>query len=129
LASTMLVASATLAHGQAVTITGEGRMGVQVPYLPGPGVHFWQQEQRLRLSFEVAVQADHGLSFGAWPRAQMGTVFPGMAAPGGFSPARVWVETNGFRLTFGNSDGAIATYGYSHGWLGGCGVGYEGGQL
>lgn len=129
LASTMLVATATIANAQVVTITGEGRMGVQAFTLGGAGVWAWSQESRLRLDFSVAVEADHGLTFGAWTRAQMASVWPGAATAGGFSPARVWVESNSVRLTFGNSDGAIASYGYSHGWLGGCGVGYEGGQL
>jgi len=126
LASTMLVASVTLANAQAVTISGEGRMGIQAV---NTGVWSWTQEHRLRLDFNVAIQADHGLTFGAWTRAEMGSDWPGTAFGGVFSPVRVWVETNGMRLTFGNTDGAIASYGYSHGWLGGCNVGYEGGQL
>lgn len=127
LASTALLASATFANAQGLTITGEGRMGIQAFY---NGTSWsWTQEQRLRLDFSVAVEADHGLTFGAWSRAEMNSAWPGVSNAGGFSPARVWVEANGLRLTFGNSDGALASYGYSHGWLGGCMVGYEGGQL
>ena len=141
LATTALVLSAGLAHAQAVTITGEGRMGLM--YTSGGAG--WSTENRLTLNFNVAVQADHGLSFGAWTRARMsgrgGTavVTPGPdGLPGtaddevgrvnGFSGSRVWVEASGLRLTFGNVDGAFRGTGVAFGYLGGCGVGYEGGQ-
>lgn len=127
LASTALVLSAGLAHAQAVTITGEGRMGIQYDSL-GFGDSNWRQENRLTLNFNVAVQADHGLSFGAWTRARMQVAGLGTAQQGVFSGSRVWVEANGLRLTFGNQDGAFRAAGASHGYLGGCGVGYEGGQ-
>lgn len=127
LASTMLVASATLAHAQAVTISGEGRMGIQ--FFTAGGNWAWTQENRLRLDFNVEVEDDNGLTFGAWTRAQMASAWPGTSFAGAFSASRVWVEASNVRLTLGNSDGAIASYGYSHGWLGGCSVGYEGGQL
>lgn len=127
LASTALVLSAGLAHAQAVTITGEGRMGIQYDSL-GFGGSNWRQENRLTLNFNVAVQADHGLSFGAWTRARMQVAGLGTAQQGVFSGSRVWVEANGLRLTFGNQDGAFRAAGASHGYLGGCGVGYEGGQ-
>lgn len=127
LASTMLIATATIANAQAVTISGEGRMGIQA--LRAFGTTIWTQENRLTLDFNVAVEADHGLTFGAWSRARMSSSWPGTAGAGIFSGSRVWVESNGLRLTFGNADGAIATSGTSHGWLGGCGVGYEGGQI
>ena len=155
LASTALVLSAGLAHAQAVRITGEGRMGIMYTNAGG-GV--WAQENRLQFNFNVAVEADHGLTFGAWTRARItngGTIVsPGVPAVfdagadgiagtgddvliapaiaevrgGFFSGSRVWVEANGFRLTFGNVDGAFRGAGVSHGYLGGCGVGYEGGQ-
>lgn len=126
-ATSALIASATLAHAQGLTISGEGRMGVN-------GLDFgtgwnWQVENRLRLDFTATIEADHGLTFGAWTRAQMASNGIGVAQAGGFSPARVWVEANNLRLTFGNADGAIASYGYSHGWLGGWLIGYEAGQL
>ncbi len=125
LATTLLAASATLAHAQAVTITGEGRMGLM--YTSGGAG--WSTENRLTLNFNVAVQADHGLSFGAWTRARI-SGRAATATPGGyFSGSRVWVEASGLRLTFGNVDGALATAGTSHGWLGGCMIGYEGGTL
>lgn len=127
LASTALVLSAGLAHAQAVTITGEGRMGIQYDNA-GFGGSNWRQEQRLTLNFNVSVQADHGLTFGAWTRARMQTGGLGVANQGVFSGSRVWVEANGLRLTFGNQDGAFRAAGASHGYLGGCGVGYEGGQ-
>jgi hypothetical protein len=123
LATSILAASATIANAQAVTITGEGRMGVQFQNF---GVWTWNQENRLRLDFNVEVEADHGLTFGAWTRAEMSSTGAGA---GIFSESRVWVQSGAVTLTFGNADGAIAGYGYSHGWLGGCGVGYEGGQL
>ncbi len=109
-----------MAHAQAVTITGEGRMGLM--YTSGGAG--WSTENRLTLNFNVAVQADHGLSFGAWTRGRVS----GRGATGVFSGSRVWVEASGLRLTFGNVDGAFRGTGVAFGYLGGCGVGYEGGQ-
>lgn len=131
LAAVAVIASATIANAQAVTISGEGRMGIQGM---DTGAWSWRQESRLTLDFNVAVEADHGLTFGAWTRARMETGGLGALSANGygvgiFSSARVWVEANNFRLTFGNTDGALATAGTSHGWLGGCGIGYEGGQI
>lgn len=134
LASTALVLSAGLAHAQAVTITGEGRMGIQYNDAGfGVGTTNWRQENRLTLNFNVSVEADHGLTFGAWTRARtqiggpLGANNLGTAGIGVFSGSRVWVESNGLRLTFGNIDGAVRTTGTVTGFAGGCGVGYEGG--
>jgi outer membrane protein OmpU len=121
LASTALVLSAGLANAQALNITGEGRMGVQGSNQTGTWV--WNLENRLTLNFNVSVQADHGLTFGAWARARTGNTY---ASP--ISGSRVWVEANGLRVTFGNQDGAIRQSGVAFGYAGGCGVGYEGGQ-
>ncbi|MCW1930888.1 porin [Pararhodobacter zhoushanensis] len=128
LASTALVLSAGLAHAQAVTITGEGRMGIQYDEA-GFGTSEWRQENRLTLNFNVSVEADHGLTFGAWSRARMQVLSDGTAGAGLFSGSRVWVESNGLKLTFGNQDGAIRGAGVAMGYAGGCGVGYEGGYL
>ncbi|MEZ5750998.1 MAG: porin [Paracoccaceae bacterium] len=127
LASTALVLSAGLAHAQAVRITGEGRMGIQYSSA-GFGGSNYRQENRLTLNFNVSVEADHGLTFGAWSRARMQVAGLGTAQQGVFSGSRVWVEANGLRLTFGNQDGAFRQAGVSHGYAGGCGVGYEAGQ-
>ena len=142
LASTALVLSAGIANAQAVSITGEGRMGIQydsmgcispVTGLSSNGGSNYRIENRLTLNFNVAVEADHGLSFGAFTRARM-QMGGGAAAvfaanqTGVFSGSRVWVEANGLRLTFGNQDGAIQTAGVAMGYFGGCAVGYEGGQ-
>ena len=129
LASTALVLSAGLAQAQGLSIGGEGRMGVNYDSTRAQRV---QQENRLQMNFAVSVQGDHGLSFGAFSRVRItngGTAAPNGTAGNatGFSGSRVWVEANGFRLTFGNQDGAIRGVGASHGYLGGCGVGYEGG--
>jgi len=140
LATTALVLSAGLAHAQAVTITGEGRMGLM--YTSGGAG--WSTENRLTLNFNVAVQADHGLSFGAWTRARINSAGTSLVGPGPdglpgtvddvvtrgglFSGSRVWVEASGLRLTFGNVDGAFRGTGVAFGYAGGCGVGYEGGQ-
>lgn len=96
LASTALVLSAGIAQAQGLSMTGMARMGVV--YNGGT----WAQDHRLRLNFTAAVQADHGLSFGAFSRVQTTN-----AATATFSGSRVWVESNGLRLTFGNQDGAI----------------------
>lgn len=131
LATTALVLSAGLANAQAVTITGEGRMGIMYDSTAPFAGSSWTQENRLTLNFNVSVQGDHGLSFGAWTRARMSMVAgtAGTANQGVFSGSRVWVEANGLRLTFGNQDGAIRGAGASHGYAGGCGIGYEGGTL
>jgi len=129
LATSALIASATMANAQALTISGEGRMGIM--YANNGVVNAWTQENRLTLNFNVAVEADHGLSFGAWSSVRTQSIWTawGGAYTGTFSGSRVWVEAGGARLTFGNVDGAIATAGTSHGWLGGCMVGYEGGPI
>lgn len=120
LASTALVLSAGLAHAQAVTINGNGRMGVVVTRT-GAGTTT-VLENRLRLQFNVAIQADHGLTFGAFARTQSGT--NGTAFQGVISGSRVWVESNGLRLTFGNQDGAIQSR-----LVGAQTVGYTGGTF
>lgn len=122
LATAALLASAAVANAQAVSIGGQGRMGVQYDSNGLFGASNWRQENRLQLNFAVSVQADHGLTFGAFTRARMNN---GSAAM--FSGSRVFVEANNFRLTFGNVDGAFRGQGASHGYLGGCGIGYEGG--
>jgi hypothetical protein len=125
LASTALVLSAGIAQAQAVRITGEGRMGILYERVSGDNgsASAWAQENRLQFNFTVGVTADHGLSFGAFTRARMTN---GTAAS--FSGSRVWVEASNLRLTFGNVDGAIRGAGVSHGYAGGCGVGYVGGH-
>ena len=120
LATTALALSAGIANAQAVSISGEGRMGIMAR---NAGVWTWTQENRLQFNFSVSVQGDHGLTFGAYSRARIQA-----SATNTFGESRVWVESNGFRLTFGNNDGAFRGAGVSHGYAGGCGVGYEGGQ-
>ncbi|MFN3955189.1 MAG: porin [Pararhodobacter sp.] len=122
LASTALVLSTGFAQAQGLSIGGEGRMGII--HTRAGGVSTTVQENRLQMNFAVSVQADHGLSFGAFSRVRINNGTTGV-----FSGSRVWVESNGFRLTFGNQDGAIRGVGASHGYLGGCGVGYVGGHL
>jgi len=149
LASTALVFSAAVANAQAVSIGGEGRMGIMGADT-GAG-WTWMQENRLQFNFSVSVEADHGLTFGAFSRARInngggaggnggviswndvnddGLITANEADRGGgfFSGSSVWVESNGLRLTFGNTDGAVRGAGAAFGYLGGCGVGYEGGQ-
>lgn len=125
LATSALALSAVAANAQAVRIGGEGRMGILYETVSAGGVsaNNWAQENRLQLNFSVSVEADHGLSFGAFTRARITN-----GAVGVFSGSRVWVEASNFRLTFGNVDGAIRGAGVSHGDAGGCGVGYVGGH-
>jgi hypothetical protein len=126
LATTVLAMSAVAANAQAVRIGGEGRMGVLYDrtQIGGTSSAVWTQENRFQLNFSTTVQADHGLSFGAFSRVRINN---GAAAV--FSGSRVFVEANGLRLTFGNVDGAIRGAGVSHGYAGGCGVGYVGGHF
>ncbi|MCB1360977.1 MAG: porin [Rhodobacteraceae bacterium] len=138
LASTALVLSAVAANAQAFNVTGEGRMGLRynnsAAWAAANAGSAYMVENRLTLNFNVAVEADHGLSFGAFTRArmQMGGGAPAVYASNQtamFSGSRVWVEANGLRLTFGNQDGAIVQAGVAYGYAGGCGVGYVGGEL
>lgn len=126
IATSALALSAVAANAQAVRIGGEGRMGILYESVStnfGFSQDEWAQENRLQLNFSVSVEADHGLSFGAFSRVRIVN-----GATGSFSGSRVWVEANNFRLTFGNVDGAIRGAGVSHGYAGGCGIGYVGGH-
>jgi len=120
LASTALVLSAGLASAQGLSISGQGRMGVQYNSTLATTT---RQENRLQLNFNVSVAADHGMSFGAYSRVRINN-----GATGIFSGSRVWGEISGFRITVGNQDGAVRGAGVAFGYAGGCGVGYEGGQ-
>lgn len=125
LATTALALSAGLAHAQGVTINGNGRMGLV--YTSVGGVSDTVMENRLRLQFNVAIEADHGLTFGAFVRTQSGSNrIAGVptAYAGALAASRVWVESNGLRLTFGNQDGAIQTR-----LVGAQTVGYTGGTF
>ncbi|MCC6000319.1 MAG: porin [Pararhodobacter sp.] len=142
LASTALILSGGMAAAQGLSIGGQGRMGIQYSnagFVTGGGAiplgtSNYRTEARLQLNFAATVQADHGLTFGAFSRVRIQTNnasgMTGYAAgnTNEFSGARVWAEAAGFRLTFGNQDGAITTHGTAMGYLGGCGIGYEGGQ-
>lgn len=120
LASTALVLSAGLAHSQALNITGYGRMGILYSEAGLWGTSNYAQENRLQLNFNVAVEGDHGLTFGAYSRARIVN-----GSTGVFSGSRVWVEASGLRLTFGNQDGAIQTAGL----VGALAMGYTGGTF
>ncbi|MCA0203546.1 MAG: porin [Proteobacteria bacterium] len=121
LATTALALSAGLAHAQGVTINGNGRMGLI--HTRAGGVSTTVMENRLRLQFNVAIEADHGLTFGAFARTQSGSN-GGAAFAGVISGSRIWVESNGLRLTFGNQDGAIQSR-----LVGAQTVGYTGGTF
>lgn len=127
LATTALALSAGLAHAQGVTMNGNGRMGIIHTRTPGTAAvaatTTTVMEHRLRLQFNVLVEADHGLTFGGFIRAQSGSN-GGAAFSGVFSGSRVWVESNGLRLTFGNQDGAIQSR-----LVGAQTVGYTGGTF
>lgn len=121
LATTALALSAGLAHAQGVTINGNGRMGLI--HTRAGGVSTTVMENRLRLQFNVAIEGDHGLTFGAFVRTQSGSA-GGVSYAGALAASRVWVESNGLRLTFGNQDGAIQTR-----LVGAQTVGYTGGTF
>ncbi|MCC5968603.1 MAG: porin [Pararhodobacter sp.] len=117
LASAALALTAGMATAQGVTISGDARMGVQYNNAGwGGGLGNWRMESRTNLNFAASVQADHGLSFGAywrvrqdnaWTRAPFGAT----ATSGDFSGHRVWVEAAGLRLSFGNQAGAVEAMG------------------
>ena len=124
LASTALVLSAGMASAQGLTISGQGRMGVQYNSTMAQTT---MQENRLQFNFNVSVAADNGLTFGAYSRVRInngGTfldpAFPATSARGGFfSGSRVWGEIAGFRITVGNQDGAVRGAGTAFGYAGG----------
>lgn len=120
-----LLAAPSLTQAQGLSITGEGRMGILQETLSNPPFSDteWALENRLVLHFNVAVAGDEGLRFGAHSRVQIDR---GSARR--FSGNHVFVEASNLRLSFGNLDGAILTSGTSHGFGGGCGVGYVGGH-
>ena len=118
LASSTLVITAGLANAQALSLSGEARLGVIGDDAGGAWV--WTQDDQLDLDFTVAIEADQGLRFGAWTRVEAASGRAGV-----FSGSHVWAEAGNLRVTFGNADGALTHSGY----LGGGGVGYEGGIL
>ncbi len=131
LSAGLLALSVGAVQAQGLSIGGNGRMGVQYDSSglnTLTGTSNYRTEARLQLDFSATVRADHGLRLGAFTRARMqsqgGTAT--QQQTGQFSGARVFVEAEGFRLTFGNQHGAIATSGTARG-VGGR-VGYEGGQ-
>ena len=126
LASTALVLSAVAANAQGLNITGLGRMGVQYNEGAPYAGETTRIESRFQLNFTATVEADHGLTFGAYSRARMQTIGAGTANTGVFSGARVWVESNGLRLTFGNQDGAFASLATGGATVGYTGMSFEG---
>lgn len=131
LSAGLLALSASVVQAQGLAIGGAGRMGVQYDsngFTTLTGTSNYRTEARLQLNFSATVEADHGLRFGAFTRARMQSAGGTATAQntGVFSGARVFAEAEGFRLTFGNQNGAIATSGAARG-IGGR-VGYEGGQ-
>ena len=118
LASSTLVITAGLANAQALSLSGEARLGVIGDDAGGAWV--WSQDDQLDLDFTVAIEADQGFRFGAWTRVEAASGRAGV-----FSGSHVWAEAGNLRVTFGNADGALTHSGY----LGGGGVGYEGGIL
>lgn len=118
LSAGLLAVSSAVAHAQGLSISGDGRMGVQYDSNGFAGGSNWQIESRARLNFTSIVEADHGLRFGAFTRVQINHGNTGL-----FSGHRVWVGASGLRLTHGNQDGAIATSGAARGIGGRVGYG------
>lgn len=135
IATTALTLAAGAASAQQVStasgslsITGQGFLGVQHTKVGGAAATR-NIDQRFQLNFQITKETDAGVTFGAYTRVRLEDRPNGGAAPNTvFSGSRVWVQAAGVRFTVGNQDGAIATSGVSHGFLGGCGIGYEGGQ-
>ena len=121
LSAGLLAASSAVAHAQGLSISGDGRMGVQYDSNGFAGGTNWQIESRARLNFTGIAEADHGLRFGTFSRVQIDHGNTGL-----FSGHRIWVEASGLRLTYGNQDGAIATSGAARG-IGGR-IGYGAGR-
>ena len=117
LATTALVLSGGMAAAQGLSIGGMGRMGVN--YTSGAATQ-WNMERRLDLNFSVTVQADHGLTFGAFTRVRTND-----EQAGTFNSFNAYVENSGLRLTFGNQAGAIEGFGVT----GAAPIGYTGGTF
>ncbi len=115
LASTALVLSGGVAAAD-VTLSGDGRMGVNrfansVPAVPVTGLEgsgtTTRVEGRVRITAALTRSGDHGLSFGGslrlgqtWTNSATAALGPQMGS--------VWIGAGGFRLTYGDVDGAIA---------------------
>ena len=104
LASSALVLSAGLASAQGLSASGFGYMGFS-----NNNNSF---DYGARLQVGGSVQADHGLTFGGyWRLWSTQCDLSGAACTNQFwQQARVFVEVDGFRLTAGNTNGAVRTF-------------------
>lgn len=93
-----------------VTIKGAGRFGV-----------FWNgtfgTENRLRLDFKAKTVTDNGITFSAFTRASLES-----GASGNLSGPSLSMAWDGYKLTLGNTSGAVAT----QVGIWGCAAGYRG---
>jgi outer membrane protein OmpU len=101
LASSVLALTATTAMAD-VTLSGDGRFGVRDN---GAGAAF--VEGRTRVNFGLSATGDHGLTFGGTLRLSQSYDSVGVAT-GATTNGSVFIGANGFRLTYGDIDGAVA---------------------
>lgn len=103
LASSVLALTATTAMAD-VAVSGDGRFGV---YDNGTTTVL---NGRVRVNFGLSATGDHGLTFGGTLRIgqNLGGATGGTSAGFGPQNGSVFIGANGFRLTVGDIDGAVA---------------------
>ena len=102
IASSVLALTASAAMAE-VAVSGDGRFGVD---RSAAGVSTVQG--RVRVNFGLSATGDHGLTFGGSLR--IGQNFT-QGTSAGFGPQNgsVFLGANGFRITYGDIDGAVAS--------------------
>ena len=101
LSTTLLIATAGVAAAE-VTLSGSGRFGLVNVSPVGVNVAGTQVSARLRFNVDAKFEADNGVTYGGRIRFQHSTGSTSAA----FSPAMLYVETNGFRVEVGNANSA-----------------------
>lgn len=101
LSTTLLIATAGVAAAE-VTLSGSGRFGLVYSDTTAVNAAKTQISARLRFNVDAKFEADNGVTYGGRIRFQHSTGSTGAA----FSPALLYVETNGFRVEVGNANSA-----------------------
>ena len=119
-ATTALIATAGMASAE-VSIGGSGRLGLV--YSNGTGLNdAIRYEKRMTINIDGSGETDGGLSFGGRIRLRSDE---GDAA-GGISSSNIFIGNDTWRVTVGNTDGAMLNrVGYFQGSVGLTGLGYR----
>jgi outer membrane protein OmpU len=101
LSTAIIVATAGVAAAE-VTLSGSGRFGIVNNDSTAPGVSETVISYRLRFNVDAKLEADNGVTYGGRIRFQ--NTEGNTTSP--FSPAMLYVESNGLRVEVGNSNTA-----------------------